>query len=74
MRPTQRIPNPSTGSGIIGGTRRVFEQFPGLKQIPTEWRFLVPPGCRLAQPCRETPAGILKGATQAVGWLCSGVG
>ena len=36
---------------------RVFRQFSGLKPVPSKRLDLVPPGCRLVKPCRDTPAG-----------------
>jgi hypothetical protein len=50
-------PNPSKVRWGRGGMRRVFQQCLGLKPVPAKLRCLVPPGCRLAKPCRDTPAG-----------------
>ena len=53
-------PNPDkVRRGRGGGSHRVFEQFLGLKPVPSKWRCHVPPGCRLAKPCRDTPAATL---------------
>jgi hypothetical protein len=29
----------------------------GSKLVPSKRRYPVPPGCRLAKPCQDTPAG-----------------
>ena len=48
----RRAPDPSTGSGTAGGTRRVFTcacgkvqagSLLGLKLVPSKWRCLIPP-------------------------------
>jgi hypothetical protein len=44
---------PNTAYTLFSGS------FRGLRLFPTKRRCLVPPGCRLAQPCRDTPAGAL---------------
>jgi hypothetical protein len=69
-RNCQNLPNTAPPSGIFDvhpipcantrvmmvGVGTFSRRLRGLKLVPSKWRCLVPPGCRLAKPCRDTPA------------------
>ena len=48
-----RLPGAPTG-----GIHSVKKEYTTLKRVPSKRHCLVPPGCRLEKPCRDTPVGI----------------
>jgi len=53
-----RSPAKCAGAMVVG-LAAFSGSFLGSKLVASKRRYLVPPGCRLAKPCRDTPAGTL---------------